>query len=92
MKYTVFQFVLRLAQNQPGELLPKVVATIEAVKGVKEATTESNGSSVVLRVHASFPSGTVAKRLHRKIMTALMNLEGVSIAQVTSNLTDVFGE
>jgi hypothetical protein len=65
--------------------------SLKLIKGVDEAEGDLNQSSVTLRVHTSFEDAGAAKKLHRKIMTTLMKMDGVTITRATSNLTDVFG-
>ena len=91
MKQTVFQFWLRLTGDQSDQLVSRIVATIKAIKGVDEAEADLHDTSAALRVHARFPDSTAAKKLHRKLMTTLMKMDGVTITRVTTDLTDVFG-
>jgi hypothetical protein len=72
-------------------LIKNVTERLKSIKGVDDAEGDLSQSSATLRVHATFADAEAAKKLHRKIMTTLINMDGVRITQATSNLTDVFG-
>jgi hypothetical protein len=91
MKHTIFQFGLRLEGDEPVELMKSITERLKAMKGVDGVEVDLRQASMKLRVHASFTDADAAKKLHRKIMTALIKMDGVKITQATSNITDVFG-
>jgi hypothetical protein len=84
MKQTVFQFRLRITADQPDERLRLVADKLKSIVGVDNAEGDLSESFVAFRVHASFIDAEAAMKLHRKIMTALMKMDGVVITQTTS--------
>lgn len=91
MKSTSFDFGLRISEdltkNPEGNLKDELLR----LNGVKDITYEGALPFLNMLVQAEFTNGDEAKRLHRKILTKLMATEGIEVAHVKTNLTDVFG-
>jgi hypothetical protein len=91
MKSTSFEFGLRITEGLMERPESNLKNELLRLNGVKEVTYEGALPSLTMHVQAEFADGNAAKRLHRKIMTKLMATEGVEVAHVKTNLTEVFG-
>ena len=90
MKQSVFAFGVRV-DDSVRDALQTVERDLRHIEWVDSVEVEGPISSATIRIQTSFKHGEAAKKLHRKIMHALMKANGLTITSATSNLTEVFG-
>lgn len=90
MKETRFYFVLRLFRADSQSILDKAKLTLSSIAGVCSVNSLWSGETVDLNIDVVFEDSSEAKKLHRKVMKALMTCEGIAIENVKTVLTDIF--
>jgi hypothetical protein len=91
MKSTSFEFGLRVAEDLAEQLKCNLQNELLRLNGVRNVTYDGTFPFLKMLVQAEFADGDAAKRIHRKIINKLMATEGIEVAHVKTNLTDVFG-
>ena len=90
MKQTNFRFELRITSDDPQATMSGLESKLRTLKGINSVTTNGVERLIELTLNAGFEDGEQAKKLHRKVIYAIMNHEGVTISQVATMLTDIF--
>jgi hypothetical protein len=90
LRETVFKFRLRLPSAEARDQYDAVVEEMRLMPGVTRVEGSPQVGYVNLDVMVEFEGPDDAKRLHRKIMKALMARKQLSIGSTTTTLTDIF--
>lgn len=89
MKQTDFKFHLDVATDDPATLT-NLKENLLAFKGVNTVTCVPSLCDLELSINVSFEHQQQAVKLHRQIMTSIMECPNVTIRRVVTMLTDIF--
>jgi hypothetical protein len=90
MKATTFRFGIQSSADGNDESTKSLTNALRAIHGVEKVSIHGDLPVCTLKVRASFSDADSAKKLHRKIMRAIMGIAGISITEVSTTLTDIF--
>lgn len=83
MKETTFKFGVKIATTEAYEMLRNKLAKIKGIAAI-ELEEET------LSVRAFFENGEQAKKIHNKVINALIKTQDVTVTSATTMLTDIF--
>ena len=90
MKETIFRFELRVDSENLGAVLHDLKNQLGGIPGVLSIESESRESFISLAMRVRFGDSEAAMKLHRKLTRIIKGLEGVTISEVTTTLTDIY--
>lgn len=90
MRETTFRFGILLLEGESKAQLEKLRKKLLAISGVLSVDAEVVRAHVELCIAARFADATEAKKLHRRVMNALIKTATTRVTSATTELADVF--